>query len=359
KKPYTVYDFAVKEEKVYYIANRQEPNKWDLYSLGLNNNKLNTISEDVMYTNKLTFTGDNLLFTENERGTGVLKSFNIKEKKIKNFIGIEQEKVEIEKIIRENIFTENLKGILLKPDKNTDQKKTIIWLHGGPYRQASPLRHSWGSYTTYDWILDEIVLAGITVLKLDYPGSMGYGKDYSLSLVNNIGVIDVKNVEEAIAYLNNLGLREIYLFGNSYGGYLALKGLTKLDSKLSGALAVAPVTDWQKLIEKVHPTPFEAYLRGIPNEKNQDIHDRSSVINNLEKISKPIVLFHGELDNQVPFSQSEYLFKEAKSVGKNIQYYSILGEKHVISGVSQNEAICKKVADFIGIKSTENICIME
>lgn len=355
KKSYTVLDFIVHGNIIYFIANRKGPYNWGLYGLDLDTRKLTTIHDDVMYTNDLVFVEDKLLFTENDNGTGRLKSYLVKEKKIKNFTGIAQGTVNS---LQYNIVsTKNIKGVLLSPPKNSNLK-ALIWLHGGPYRQTSLTRHSYGSYATYDWMLDEMVSSGVTVLKLDYPGSMGYGLPYTTSLVGNIGKVDVQNVSKAIDFLKQKGIKEVYLFGNSYGGYLAVKSLVELNSKLSGATAVAPVTDWEKLINYSHPTPFEVHFGGVLNMKNKKLYDKSSIVENLQKLTKPLTLFHGELDKQVPFRESEYLFRQAKSLNKDVKYYSVTNQGHIINGVAQNEAICSKVAQMMDLVPATDLCVM-
>ena len=355
-KKYTVLDFVVSGNSVYFIANRAGLYSWGLYELDLNTRKLKTVSADVMYTNGLALVNENIVFTENNKGQGKIKAYNLKENVVKDFVGVSQESVENTpfKIIN----NKNIRGVLYSPKQGTSLKKAVIWLHGGPYRQTSPYKHSYGSYATFDWMLDELVSSGVTVLKLDYPGSMGQGTLYTNSIVGRVGDVDVKNVSLAVDYVKALGVKDVYLFGNSYGGYLSAKSIVELGTKLSGAVAVAPVTDWKKLIDDVSPTPFEVHFRGIYGQNNKGLYDKSSIVKNLSKLNKPLYVFHGDLDKQVPFSQSEYLFKEALKVGKDIKYYSVKNQAHVINGVSQNEAICSKLIEMLSVSTTTELCVM-
>ncbi len=355
-KTYTVLDFVVSGNSVFFIANREGLYNWGLFELDLNTRKLKTINSNVMYTNALVVVNDNLIFTENNKGQGKIKAYNLKEGASKDFVGITQEEVSTPayKIIN----NKNIRGVLYTPKKDISTKKAVIWLHGGPFRQTATDRHSYGSYATFDWMLDELLASGVTVLKLDYPGSMGQGLAYTNSIVKNIGDLDVKNVSQAIDYVKTLDVKEVYLFGNSYGGYLSIKSLIDLNSKLSGAFAVAPVTDWKKIIDQVSPTPFEVHFGGLYNQSNKNLYDKSSIVNNLSKLNKPLYVFHGDQDRQVPFNQSEYLYKEAQKIGKDIKYYSVKNQAHVISGISQNEAICSKLFEGMSLSTTSDTCIL-
>jgi dipeptidyl aminopeptidase/acylaminoacyl peptidase len=358
-KKYTVFDFVVKGDTVYFIANRAGVYTWGLFALDIKTKKLTEIYTPVMYTNNLVFSGNNLLFTIEKEGQGILRAYNIDTKEIKEFSGIPQDTVPV--LPYTLLMKKGIKGSLIEPPKGiVKNKKAIIWLHGGPYRQSSPQRHSYGSYATYDWMLDEMVKEGTVVLKLDYPGSMGFGKAYSEDIVRHIGVSDVAYLKKAIAYLKQKGIKDVYLFGNSYGGYLSLKGAVELNGSISGAIAAAPVTDWKLLIERVSPTPFEAHFDGVPQAKNEALYKASSVVGSLSKLTKPILLFHGNLDKQVPFSQSDYLFKVMTEQNKDVTYYSVQNQAHIYNGVSQNQAICQKIASFIGVSSTSTtFCMLQ
>jgi len=353
-KPYTVMDFIVKGDRVYFIANREHPFKWGLFSLGLTDRKLHTIAPEVLYTNNLTFVGDHLLFTVMENGAGSLKSHDTKLERVNSYSGLPQHR--IEDLKSGMIFSKDVKGYLLEANNSN---KAIIWLHGGPYRQAADHRHSYGSYATYDWILDEQVRAGTSVLKLEYPGSFGLGRDHALGLVGSVGFKDVESVRKAVDYLKGRGFDEIYLFGNSYGGYLALKGGAEMSNRISGVAAVAPVTDWRELIVILKGSPFEVHFGGKPNNANEALYKQADVLSKLDNSTLKAILFHGELDRQVPFEQSEFLIKNLKN-NSNVKYYEVKGQGHIISGVSQNEAICRELIKLTQASSTSaNLCKME
>jgi dipeptidyl aminopeptidase/acylaminoacyl peptidase len=346
-RPYTVIDFTVHGDEVFYIANRENEFKWNLYSLNIETGKLKMIAENALYTNNLSVAGDHVLFSVMEDGAGAVRSYDTKTGKVVKYSGIE--KVSIPVKPTEIIETDAVKGLWMDSASST---KAIIWLHGGPYRQSAIHRHPWGSYATYDWMLDEMVGAGVSVLKLEYPGSFGQGRKYAQSLVGNVGFLDVMAVDKATEFLKEKGKTEIFVFGNSYGGYLALKSIAELPDKIKGAAAVAPVTDWRELVERIQLTPFVVHFGGMPNGFNESLYEQADVAKKLNKIDNPAWIFHGSLDNQVPFAQSEFLLRNTPG-NKNVRYFSIMDQYHVISGVTQNEAICGKLAELIGVASED------
>ncbi len=352
-KKYTVLDFVVVDQTVYFIANRANRFTWGLFAIDLNTQKLTVIEPSVLYTNGLFSVGHKILFTKTVDGAGVPYVYNTVDKKIHSFSGIPKESVSV--VPSTIIDTQAVKGILMQP--KTASSTAIIWLHGGPYRQAALGRHSYGSYATYDWILDTMVEHGVTVLKLEYPGSLGFGTTYTRSILGNVGKSDVKAVEKAVALLKKKGIKNIYVFGNSYGGYLSLKSTVELGS-IRGGIAVAPVTDWKKLITDMSGSLFEVYFNGRPNKDNEKLYATADVLEKMKVIKKPIALFHGGLDTQVPYAQSDYI--REKTDNPFVSYTRIENQGHVISGVSQNEALCGAVASFVGVTSTStDFCKMQ
>ena len=357
-----ITDSIIVGDYLYYVANPEKTYEYNLYRVNLNSEQVKFLDKkskqakqvkkgdifisekvfsDVSYANDMLSIGDNVIFTKNNKGVGELWGYNTKDSKSKIFEGITYEKLLTGKT--EVLNKKELKGYFLESATSTES--AIIWLHGGPYRQSAGDRHSYGSYAVYDWILEEARKSGVSVLKLDYPGSSGYGSAYANSIVSKVGDIDVQNVEKAKNYLKKKGYKKIYLFGASYGAYLALKSGADLGDSISGAVAVAPVTDWEKLINDVSPTPFEVHFKGSKNASNTSLYDTASVLKSVNSNTAPLTIIHGDKDNQVPYSQSMYFIKESIAKGvKNIKMISLKDEKHILRGVSQLEAVCKEVA---------------
>lgn len=360
EKKYTVNDFIIGPDNILYIvANRNALYTWGIFGISLDGkSSLITVSKDVMYTNDLYIKNYLLLFNPQSKGASTLAAYNLIDKQVHHFTGIEYPQLIKNTYTYKVLRTKDITGIVVEPNKKISPKNAIIWMHGGPYRQTAKIRHSYQSYGTFDWILDQMSNENTLILKIDYPGSYGLGSAYAGSLSENVGKTDVLAVKEAVRYLKDRGVEHVYLFGNSYGGYLTAKGLVELNQALDGGLAIAAVTDWAEIEKKWGPLLFEAHFGGGPNEQTQKLYDRASIVTPAqEKLTKPLILMAGSLDRQVPYEQSEFLLKELTKQGKNIKYYSIKDEKHVFAGVSQLESICTTLAGLINIHSTnESFC---
>lgn len=353
---YSVAEFIVHENTVYFIANRTSAYMWGLFSLSLEkDSKVKTISEDIAYTNNIQVIGGILLYNVAKKGVSKLYGYDITSNTSKPFTGLPEYTV-ITHPTKE-VRIGNQKALFMEPIKKG--KKVIIWIHGGPYRQSASGRHPFPSYGTYDWMLDTAVSKGVSVLKLDYPGSFGFGSGYAQSIRTKVGDVDMTSLKKAITFLNKKGYTDVYLFGNSYGGYLTAKGVVELGKKVAGGVAVAPVTDWKKLVEQVSPTPFETHFNGVPSEANEVLYTRANISNSGEKMISPLVLVHGDKDTQVPYNQSEYLYTTLSEYGKPVTFFKAIGQNHVFRGVSQIESLCRVLMNTVGIAKNTSTCVLQ
>lgn len=337
---YNVIDFKIIGNNVFFIANKNGSHVFNLYKQTLNTSKANSpvvVAKNVMYTNDLAGDDNTLLFTKEDNGRGVLYAYDIASQTVKLFSGITYPKLITGKSIEVN---NPVRGIYMPAKKVSET--AIIWLHGGPYRMSGMNRHSYGSYAIFDWMLEEARAAGTAVFKADYPGSFGFGSEYGNGLSESIGYNDVHNIERTIDYLRKKGHKRFVIMGTSYGGYLAAKYAATLPKYIDHAIAIAPVTDWRKLINDVSPTFFELHFKGIPQEANNFLYERASVLNDLSKSSAPITLIQGDKDDMVPYSQSLYLIAESakRNKGASIDMIRLNNEKHVLKGPAQIQTVC-------------------
>ncbi len=337
---YTITDFVASTSSVFYIANRDEPHTWNLYELPYNGKTAKLIDTNVMYTNELILQNGVVVYTKDDRGRGVLKGYDTVKQASFVFQGIEYGNL----LIGESkIVKTPFAGIVLPTASSTDT--ALIWLHGGPYRQTAATRHSYGSYALYDWMLELLREQNVLVVKSDYPGSFGFDVAYANSLVGQMGVTDMKDIKAIVSYLKKKGIKHIYISGVSYGGYLTLKAIEDLPKTFDGAIAIAPVTDWKKLLTDVHPSPFEVDFQAKDQMQKDKLFAKASTLMHRLTNSTPTLLIHGNKDTTVPQTQSLHYLTQANSTA--VSMISLDGEKHVLAGPQAIEGVCKAFADML------------
>ena len=130
-----------------------------------------------------------------------------------------------------------LAGYITEPRLPRRPRSAIIMLHGGP-----PTKYSVVSSRLVQGMVDE----GHTVLRLNFRGSIGYGKEFRHSIFGNFFESIITDVENARNWLIESGVaepRHIYLMGSSFGGYAALTAHFGRPGKFRGAISTNGMSD--------------------------------------------------------------------------------------------------------------------
>lgn len=354
---YTVADVMwLDADTLLFIANREGPHQWSLYRYSVQSGTLKKIADNVSYDENLKRIGNLVLLSEvSERGvrptlydieSGALTYLNLPARTTEETLG---------KSVK---LAQGLTGVfLLEPSKNSDT--LLVWLHGGPYRQASIGYHPYMSYGGYDWTLEKARDADVGVLKLDYPGSFGYGRAFGEALIRKAGVKDVADAHAAIAdFAKRNQYSKVYLMGNSYGGYLALRLLVEKPDYYKGAFSINGVADWTTMLTQLDTSIFNVLFKGTVGDANDnyDLYERASIYNRVEKLKgNRIVLMHGEKDLTIPVRQSEGLATFLTQNNKPVEFIKLSGEDHVFKKPESFITLCETTLAFVG-KTRGSLC---
>ena len=364
----TVADlFFVDEATLLIVANTiSNPYDWSLYEYTIKTKSSKKVVSDVSIMYPLEATPNGGVFFARTDGPNMKPVVYFPNtNSLKNFTGLEVAKDTYqheEKIIR---FDDGMSGVLItknNSDKAKDQP-VIVWLHGGPYRQTNTGFHSYPSYATYDWALQEMVEAGAHVLKLDYPGSYGYGNEYAYSILRHNGSIEPKAIMKALKEVQSAKKfsGDVYIMGNSYGGYLAPKLLTQYPKQIKGAIAINGVYEWQTLLDTLQTSIFNIHFGGLYDARtNKKTYQVASITNNLKKLSKQdeILLVTSTADKTINPEQAYTFYDLLKKKKKSVEHVLLKDESHVLTRVDSNETLCSEVFQFIDLRKFSGACTL-
>ncbi len=112
-------------------------------------------------------------------------------------------------------------GYLTLPlDKNDGPLRMIVMPHGGPF-----VRYEWGFNAEVQFLASR----GYAVLQINYRGSTGYGRYYRETARGQFGKKVQDDITDGVYWAINEKIADperIAIFGGSFGGYMALCGLT-------------------------------------------------------------------------------------------------------------------------------------
>lgn len=199
----------------------------------------------------------------------------------------------------------------------------LLWIHGGP---------------TGQWV-DEHKAAiayfadrGYAVLVPDFRGSTGHGRRFTQALRGRWGELDVADCAAALRAAGARGWGDpsrVAVVGPSSGGMTALLLLAHHGDLLRAGVDLYGVTDLHALQETTWR--FEAHyndslLGALPAAA--DVWAERSPLTYIDRIRRPLLVMHGDVDEVVPLAQSEQLVRGVNEHGGCAELVVYEGEGH-------------------------------
>lgn len=202
----------------------------------------------------------------------------------------------------------------------------IISIHGGPEGQARPSFSS-----TYQLWMKKLNAA---VIVPNVRGSNGYGKSY-LQLENGFKREDsVKDIGALLDWIDaqpNLDSERVIVYGGSYGGYMVLASAVHYSDRLKAAVDVVGISNFVTFLKNTKD--YRRDLRRVEygDERNPAMYahlQTISPLNNIEKITIPLLVVQGENDPRVPVTESKQLVQALREKEQTVWYLNALNEGH-------------------------------
>jgi dipeptidyl aminopeptidase/acylaminoacyl peptidase len=202
----------------------------------------------------------------------------------------------------------------------------IVDIHGGPEAQSRP---GWNPGAQYF-----ANVLGATVILPNVRGSDGYGTRY-LNLDNGPlredSVRDIGALLDWIAQQPDLDTARVAVYGQSYGGYMSLASMTHFSDRLVGGVNRYGISDFATFLENT-----EAYRRDNRRAEYGDerdpemraVFERIAPMNNVARITKPMLVMQGANDPRVPQSESDQIVQRLRENGVETWYVLFADEGH-------------------------------
>ncbi len=204
-----------------------------------------------------------------------------------------------------------------------DTGRLLVWVHGGPTDQW-PV--DFRPRLAYWWS------RGWDVLVVDPRGSTGHGRAYQRALNGAWGRLDVGDTAALVAAAHARGWAgpaSTVAIGGSSGGLSVLGLLADHGHLVAGGVTSYPVSDLHALTQVTHR--FEAHYTDTlvgPLDRCADRYTELSPINRADRITGPLLVFHGADDPVVPIGQSDELVARVRAAGGSVDYVVYEGEGH-------------------------------
>jgi dipeptidyl aminopeptidase/acylaminoacyl peptidase len=233
-----------------------------------------------------------------------------------------------------------LEGSILKPAHFDPEKRYSVWFmtYGGP--QAPTIGDGWARRAADECLAD----AGIIVFRADPRSASGKGAVSAWTAYKQLGVQELKDIEEAIGWLCQnrwVDPSRIGMSGHSYGGFMTAYCLTH--SKIFAAgIAGAPVTDWRDY-DSIYT---ERYM--LTPAENPDGYEATSVVKAAKNLHGRLLLLHGMIDDNVHPQNSTRLMRALQRASKQFDVMLYPEARHGFGGKHYDRLVLEFMMRTVG-----------
>lgn len=239
-----------------------------------------------------------------------------------------------------------LQGYLTIPKTGKAPYPTVCLVHGGPWARDSGI---------YDERAQLLANRGYAVLRVNYRGSSGFGKEISYDQA-----FDFKGMHNDITEAVKMAIKggvvdpdRVAIMGSSFGGYATICGVSLEPELYQCAVALRGVYDWESLMRSLkrknadysHDRLQEKLMTGTLIEPGA--FNFLSPIDHVENIQVPVLVSHGKLDKRVPIRQSRDLEAKLKEHGVPHETYYPKEQRHSVFKQKERIELYNRILAFL------------
>jgi dipeptidyl aminopeptidase/acylaminoacyl peptidase len=219
----------------------------------------------------------------------------------------------------------------------------VVMVHGGPNVRGE--QWGWNPETQF------LASRGYAVLQMEFRGSKGYGLKHESLGWKQWGLTMQDDVTDGTKWAIEQGIadpKKICIAGASYGGYASLFGLIKEPALYQCGFSWVGVTDLGLLYTSTlsdgddDTAKYFLPIKVGDLKKDAAQFKATSVVENADKITQPLILAYGGVDRRVPREHGDRLMK-AKKDKSNVEWLFYQDEGHGWRKLENNVDFWSKV----------------
>ncbi|MGW7050581.1 prolyl oligopeptidase family serine peptidase [Streptomyces sp. NPDC054887] len=208
-------------------------------------------------------------------------------------------------------------ALVQRPATGEGPFPTVFEIHGGP---------AWHDSDAFAAGPAAWVDHGYAVVRVNYRGSTGYGREWTDALKHRVGLIELEDIAAVREWAVSSGLADpakLVLAGGSWGGYLTLLGLGTQPDAWAVGLAAVPVADYVTAYhdEMEALKALDRTLLGGTPEEVPDRFAASSPLTYVDAVRAPVYISAGVNDPRCPIRQVENYVDRLAARGAAYEVY--------------------------------------
>ncbi|WP_404421526.1 alpha/beta hydrolase family protein [Nibricoccus sp. IMCC34717] len=222
----------------------------------------------------------------------------------------------------------------------------VVLPHGGPFA-----RDSWEFNAEAQFLASR----GFAVLQPNYRGSTGYSWQFTLAEEWDFAKMhdDVTDAVRTVLKTGLIDSKRLAIAGGSFGGYLALSGVTREPDLYRCAVTQVGVFDWAQMISDSKYNQFDspryaALMRYLGDPKKAaDKFTQISPINFVNQIKVPVFVAHGKDDMNVSVAQSKRLISQLQKHNVSYEKFLVGDEGHGMANLNNRVELYTRIEAFL------------
>lgn len=206
----------------------------------------------------------------------------------------------------------------------------LIYVHGGPQRQMFPAFHYMDYYANDYAANRRFAELGFVVLSVNYRSGVGYGRAWREA--EGRGWRGASEYQDVVAGERFLAARpevdpgRVGIWGGSYGGLLTGQALARNSDLFKAGVAIHGVFDWSWPSARPYHLNPSRFFGVDPKDKAQAL--AASPLGAIDGWRSPVLLFHGEGDQNVDVEETVDLARRLRDRGVEVKTVIVPGEAH-------------------------------
>ncbi|EDY53054.1 peptidase [Streptomyces clavuligerus] len=193
-------------------------------------------------------------------------------------------------------------ALVQRPAGASGPLPTVFDIHGGP---------TWHDSDSFAAGPAAWVDHGYAVVRVNYRGSTGYGREWTDALKHRVGLIELEDIAAVREWAVASGLADperLVLAGGSWGGFVTLLGLGTEPGVWALGLAAVPVADYVTAYhdEMEALKAMDRTLLGGTPEEVPERYAVSSPLTYVDAVRAPVYISAGVNDPRCPIRQVDH-----------------------------------------------------
>lgn len=223
----------------------------------------------------------------------------------------------------------DISGYIVKPTKVGGRRPVLIFIHGGPQVLDRP------TFNSLDVRLATFL--ELSIIHTNIRGSDGFGNDFmdaDNGSKRENAVRDISSLLDWIEDQPDLDPANVFIRGESYGGFVALASGLRESSRIRGVIAEYPLVSIRNYLHQSWIDEFAKNEYGDPKDESlMKKLDELSPLNNASRWKgTPLFLTRGKLDSRVPEEDVLGLKSQLRDAGTDVWFIYAKEAGHGVSG---------------------------